>query len=141
MKLRIGLLIHNNDDVDNLEKLHQLHLFVFRFLASPQGENREILRRVHIMVMVMMMMVMLVVMMMVIVVMVMMVIVMMVTMVIVVIPQVGLSSAGNYSCSTHQSNTATVTIIVVQGNINIKKNHIKYNNDENMICVYDLYKV
>ena len=30
--------------------------------------------------------------------------------------QVGLSSAGNYSCSTHQSNTATVTIIVVQGN-------------------------
>ena len=29
--------------------------------------------------------------------------------------QVGLSSAGNYSCSTHQSNTATVTIIVVQG--------------------------
>ena len=31
--------------------------------------------------------------------------------------QVGLSSAGNYSCSTHQSNTATVTIIVVQGKI------------------------
>ena len=122
MKLGIGLLIHNNDDVENLEKLHQLHLFVFRFLASPQGENREILRRVHIMVMVMLMLV-----------------VMM--MVIVVIPQVGLSSAGNYSCSTHQSNTATVTIIVVQGNINIKKNDIKYNNDENMICVYDLYKV
>ena len=119
------MLIHNNDDVDNLEKLHQLHLFVFRFLASPQGEYKEILRRVHIMVMVMVMMVMLVVMM----------------MVIVVIPQVGLSSAGNYSCSTHQSNTATVTIIVVQGNINIKKNDIKYNNDENMICVYDLYKV
>ena len=105
MKLGIGLLIHNNDDVDNLEKLHQLHLFVFRFLASPQGEYKEILRRVHIMVMVMVMMVMLVVMM----------------MVIVVIPQVGLSSAGNYSCSTHQSNTATVTIIVVQGNVNIKK--------------------
>jgi len=31
--------------------------------------------------------------------------------------KVGLSSAGNYSCSTHQSNTATVTIIVVQGEL------------------------
>ena len=31
--------------------------------------------------------------------------------------RVGLASAGNYSCSTHQSNRATVTIIVVQGQL------------------------